>query len=234
MSMRPRHLIALAAVAACACACAGTKGRGPEPTTGTAGMRPQKVSAEQEQLLDRAVKMKRSGDVDGAFQLVESLPPDSPARLDNRYDEITAAWSDKRTKQIGEDFTLHGAPTAIGGGPQSSPSTPSGEPAPPTTGGNDAMQNAPHTSTLDSITIDRLVQQKQAPLRNTCYANSDVPTSFILAFHIDANGNVRDPDAVDVRGDETVARCVRAQVRRWTFPASAEGGDYTVRMIFRR
>ncbi len=196
---------ALLGLAAC-----GPSRVGP-PASSTARM--NELLPEEERRLDAAVAKKRGGDPIGAWQLIADLPASSPARLDDRYNEVMAAYADARTKQIGAEIT-----GGRGGGPARVETTPSA-------GSPDA---------LSAKAIDRFVNEQRAGLRVQCYGERSAQVTFQLQLRIDPDGHVVDAALVDVRGDASVAQCVRARAESWVFPRSGEGADHRTRFIFSR
>jgi hypothetical protein len=204
----------LLTVALAAASCGGPKGRGPEaPPTNVGRAGSFTIPAADEKILTDALALKRSGDLAGAFRLVETLPPASPARLDNRYDEITNAWSDERAKQVGKEISGGATFGPVGGGPSTKEEGP--------------------TTALDASTFDKVVEKERVALRKECFKAGSASTDFALSIHVDSTGEVRDVLIDNLKGDRSVADCVRSQAYGWKFPTSTIGGDFTTTMYFR-
>lgn len=201
-------------VALCAAGC-GPRGRGPEATPTNVGRATTfTIPAADEKILADALAKKRSGDLAGAFRLAESLPVDSPARLDDRYDEITNAWSDQRSKEIGKQITDSSAKLGtVGAGPSK-------------------FDEGPKAA-LDAATFDGVVEKQRIALRKECFKEGTSATDFAMSVHVDSTGEVRDVLIDNLKGDRTVSDCVRSQAYNWKFPASTIGGDFTTTMYFR-
>ncbi|MGZ5970002.1 MAG: hypothetical protein ACXWP4_20155 [Polyangiales bacterium] len=204
--------ILLFTVALVAAGCGGRAGEPPPPNVAKSSQ--SSLSPADDKTLDQALALKRSGDVAGAFRLVESLPPDSPARLDNRYDEISSAWSNERAKVVGEEISEGGGPVGIGGGP----------PAEVSTVGK---------TRLDTATFERVMEKQRPALRAQCFKPGSQSTDFVLTVDVDSSGMVRDVIIANLKGDRSVADCVRTQSYRWKFPSSTKGGEFTTSLYFR-
>jgi hypothetical protein len=202
-------------VALVAAGCGGPKGRGPEaPPTNVGRASTFTIPAADEKILTEALAKKRAGDLAGAFRLAESLPVDSPARLDDRYDEITSAWSDQRSKEIGRQIAESSSKLGtVGAGPSK-------------------FGDGPKTA-LDAGTFDKVVEKERVGLRNECFKTGTAATDFAMSVHVDSSGAVRDVLIDDLKGDRAVADCVRSQAYNWKFPPSTIGGDFTTTMYFR-
>lgn len=184
-------------------ACGGPKGIAPLAEYPKTQLLPREDSA-----LQAAVEKKRAGDPIGAWKLIEDIPVSSPARLDPRYDEVVGAYADARTKEIGAEIV-----GGRGGGPVAAPKTVT-------------------SAALTEQALDRYVNDRRASLRLQCYGDRSAPVSFHLRLAIDPDGRVSEAAVKDVRGDSTVAQCVRDQARTWAFPPSAEGADHPTRFYF--
>jgi hypothetical protein len=209
--MKTKLLLLTVALVAAGC---GPRGRGPEAAPTNVGRANTfTIPAADEKILADALAKKRAGDLAGAFRLAESLPVDSPARLDDRYDEITTAWSDQRSKEIGKQI----AADAKLGTPAAGPSK---------------FEDGPKTA-LDAGTFDKVVERERVALRNECFKNGTAATDFAMSVHVDSSGEVRDVLIDNLKGDRSVADCVRSQAYNWKFPTSTIGGDFTTTMYFR-
>lgn len=203
--MSPKCLALLLGLAAC-----GPSGIGPAAQSTP---RVNQNLPEEDQRLDAALAMKRGGDPIGAWKLIENIPASSPARLDDRYNEVMSAYADARAHQIGVEIV-----GAKGGGP---------------TGDGDNVKTAPSApAELTDKKIDRFVNDKRASLRARCYGDRAAQVSFQLRLRIDTDGRVIESSLKDVRGDSVVAQCVRDESRSWVFPHSADGADHRTKFIF--
>jgi hypothetical protein len=215
--MRTKVFLFATALLAGLCACAGPSGRGAAvgPTDPhLAGE--YTIPTEDEKILDDAIALQRRGDLEQAHELVETLPTNSPARLDKRFDIVTSAWSDERAKVIGKQITKGATFGPIGGGPVLQDDSPEG----------------PKTA-LQAASFEKIVDKERALLRKRCFKVGSTPTDFKLSVNVDHEGVVRGSSFDHLNGDRAVAECVKAQVLTWKFPASTMGGDFSTTLYFR-
>jgi len=201
----PTRWLLVPLLGALATACASSKSDPRVPASAAA------LAADEEQTLATAVAMKRSGDPDAAWKLLEALPVSSPARLDRRYTEVMSAWVDARTGELPSPIAA-----GKGGGPPAF-SVEAGQPP----------------SALSADEIEGIVASKRPMLRHACFGDSR-PTSFLLELRIDEEGRVVGATTSGVKGDALVAACVGKHAQSWTFPKNLEGAQHKTRFMFAR
>lgn len=99
----------------------------------------------------------------------------------------------------------------------------------PSTGGSGAGGNS--GGGLDSSSVERVVRERQASVKRTCWERSGTQKSsanVTVAVTVAPNGSVSNANATG--DDPVVAKCIENQVRTWSFPAP--GSTTTVNVPF--